>query len=260
MTTSPLVLATVSLLAVCAPTTSPDEPPLEDRVFLSQSVTENDVARLLVGVEHLTLRFWESPRLGASAGCNSLDATYAITDGKLVVSNAGWTEIGCEPDLHAQDDWYFGFLQSSPAITVDGDTLVLDGGGIHIEYLDKEVATPDFELVGPLWTVDTIVDGEAASHADWPAPATLRFEADGAVTVATGCNGGSGTYAVAGTELTFTEVGVTEEGCPDELSQSLETAVLGIVHGPQPVTFEIDWDRLSLRNAEGGVDLVGTTD
>lgn len=230
---------------------------LSGKTYLSQSVTEGGTPRDLVGTDALTLRFHERSRIGASAGCNSLDGRYAIEDDKLVVREAGWTEIGCDPGLHEQEQWYFEFLQSSPAITVDGDALTLDGGGTIIGYLDQEVATPDLSLVGPLWTVETIIDGESAGAAQWPTPATLRFAEDTTVEVSTGCNGGTGTYAVDGNSLTFSDVAVTERGCSDELTQMLEAGVLAVVFGPQPITWEITVDRLSLRGDPAGLDLRG---
>lgn len=181
----------VLLAAACGPgaTTPPD---LEGRSYLSTSVTEGGSARPLVEGTRLSLSFRPSQRVGASAGCNSLEGSYEIRENTFVLGEAGMTEMGCDPERHAQDEWYFGLLGSKPAITIDGNTVVLDGSGVRIEYLDREVATPDLELVGPTWTVDTIIDGEAASHAQWPSPATIVFAEDGTVSVSTGCNSGTG--------------------------------------------------------------------
>jgi heat shock protein HslJ len=246
------LLAMLSMLA-CDPKPEP-ETGLEDRVFLSQSVTEGGAPQLLVEDTELRLQFHEAPRLSASAGCNTLGGDYSIDGDVFVLAGAAQTEIGCEQELHAQDDWYFEFLGSSPTIVVDGDSLVLEGGGTRIEYLDQEVATPDEELVGPTWTVETIIEGDVASFTEWPEPATLVFGSDGAVTVNTGCNGGSGTYEVSGGELTFADVAVTERGCEGDTGR-LESVVLGVIHGPQPVTWEVTVDRLSLRGQDAGLDL-----
>ena len=249
------LLATVTVATGCAAVSTAD---LADRTFLSQSVTESGTPRPLVGTSVLTLHFRDRTHLGGSAGCNSLDARYSLDDGELVVRDASWTAIGCDAALGEQEDWYFTFLQSSPALTLDGDALTLDGDGTVIEYLDQKVATPDLALVGPLWTVDTIIDGQSAGNAPWPTPATLRFAEGGTVEVSTGCNGGTGTYTVDGNALTFADVAVTERGCPDELSQMLETGVLAVVFGPQPVTWEIKVDRLSLDGGDAGLGLRGT--
>ncbi len=250
------LLAVVGLLCACDP--GPSRRELEDRTFLSQSVTEGGAPHPLVGVDPLRLRFFEHPRVGASAGCNSLDARYAIEGGRFVLRDVGWTEIGCEPEFLELEDWYFEFLQSSPAITVDGDTLVLDGDDTRIEYLDQEVATPDLDLVGPTWTVESIVEGDAVLFTAWPTPATIRFAPEGTVEVSTGCNSGVGTYTVDGATVTFADVAVTERGCTDDTSQQLESAVLAVVHGGQPVTWAVTVTRLSLRGDGTGLELVGT--
>ena len=82
------------------------------------------------------------------------------------------------------------------------------------------------------------------------------FGTDGKVKVFAGCNGGEGTYRVSGKELTFESLGLTEKACADPLVNELETAVSALFRGPQPVTWEITVDRLSLRGKDGGLDLV----
>jgi heat shock protein HslJ len=228
---------------------------LEGRTYHAQSATDDGEAHAIVDGTTLTLRFQENDRLGASAGCNSFDGRYAIDDGRLEVTNGGWTEIGCEPDLHDQETWYFDFLQSSPALAQDGDNLTLTGDVTEIEYLDKEVATPDRDLVGPVWTVDTLIDGDAASNADWSELATFQFGEDGQVEVTTGCNTGGGGYTVEDDAITFDEVAVTEEGCPDELQQELEEGVLLVLNHAGAVTVEIDADRMWLEIPGAGLGL-----
>jgi heat shock protein HslJ len=229
---------------------------LDNRVFLSTRVTEDGAPRALVDGTRLELRFMEDAhRVGARAGCNSMSGSYTIERGRLVVTGAIQTLIGCAQERLAQDEWYFGFLQSRPSIMVAGDTVVLDGGRTRIEYLDQEVATPDVSLTGRTWTVQAIIEKTAETTALWPEPATLVFGTNEVVTVDTGCNSGSGTYKVSGNKLSFANVSLTERFCEGETGQ-LERAVLGVIHGPQPVTWEITVDRLLLRGANAGLELV----
>ena len=182
--------------------------------FHAQTATDDGEDHPFVEGTTLTLSFHEGGRVGASSGCNSLDGQYAIEEGLLVITNAGRTEIGCDLELDKQENWYFDFLQSSPALTLDENDLTLTGDTTVIEYLDKEIATPDRDLVGPVWTVDTVIDGDAAGSADWSEQATFVFSEDGDVEVTTGCNAGSGGYTLEGDSITFDEVGVTEGGLP----------------------------------------------
>ena len=244
-----------ALLLACGPST--DAESLEGRVFLSQSVTENGAPRSLVAGTQLRLAFMASDRVVASAGCNSMDGHYGIEGGLFEMGpEVSMTLVAC-PGLEDQEDWYFHFLGTSPAFTLEGDALTLEGDGTRIEYLDQEVATPDVGLTGHTWTVDTIIQGEIASHAMWPSPATLVFASDGTVAVNTGCNSGEGNYRVSGAELTFSNVAVTERGC-DSPASELEAGVLAVLGGPQPVTWEITVDRLSLRGTDAGLDLIAS--
>jgi heat shock protein HslJ len=232
------------------------EPSLDDRMFLAQTVTTDKAPRALVGGTQLSLSFSEGSRVAASAGCNTLGGRYAVEGGKLVISDGAQTEMACDEPIMKQEDWYSAFLLASPSIVVGGNTVVLESGSTRIEYLDREEATPDVQLVGRTWTVDTIIAGETAQHAAWPSPATLVFEADGRVAIHAGCNGGEGTYRITGQELTFTRAAITEKACADPLARELESAVVGLLHGREPVAWEITVDRLSLRGKDSGLELV----
>jgi len=225
---------------------------LEGRVFLSQV----GVTPALLEHTHLRLSFEEGSRIDAFAGCNRIFGRYAIEGDTLMIS-AGRTKMGCGESLEQQEVWYLGFLQSTPTLTVDGDTLVLEGGGTRIEYLDREKAPPDVGLAGHTWMVDTILTKGVALHAAQPLSATLTFTVDGRVEIYDGCNKGRGTYEVNGKELTFTSPGpFTKMYCEGPLVRELERAVRGVLGGPQPVTFSITDERLSLRDEHGtGLDL-----
>jgi heat shock protein HslJ len=235
--------------------------PLEDRVFLSQSVIEDGAPRPLVDDRPLWLSFDRRGEMYANAGCNHLHATYRVNEGTFVLSRfVDVTLLICDADVDAQEEWYFDFLVSRPSIVIAGDTIVLETDHTRIEYLDQEVATPDLPLAGPTWTVEMICQGVLVGGSDWPAPATLSFGRDGTVEVFSGCNSGFATYAIDREEITFAELTLTEEGCSDDAAARLEAAVVGVLGGPQPVAWEItvaslyldgDSDCLFLHGSEG---------
>jgi heat shock protein HslJ len=69
-----------------------------------------------------------------SAGCNSMNAGYELTDGTLgLTSEVAGTLMACPPDLQEQDDWLSGFMADSPTATVDGDVLTLVVGDETLE-------------------------------------------------------------------------------------------------------------------------------
>ena len=63
--------------------------------------------------------------------------------------------------------------------------------------------------------------------------------------------------SVSGSRLTFSDVSMTDRFC-DGITGELEKAVLGVVYGPQPVSWEITVDRLLLRGQDVGLDLVAS--
>ena len=94
-----------------------------------------------------------------------------------------------------------------------------------------------------------------ASAAAWPEPATISFGEGGTADVFTGCNTGTVVYEVAGSDLMFTDLSVTEEGCPDAQAQTLEQAVVDLLRTAGPVSWEITVDRLELSSGTLGLGL-----
>jgi heat shock protein HslJ len=92
--------------------------------------------------------------------------------------------------------------------------------------------------VGPSWTVDSIVAGDAVSSVPGVVVATLQFGADGRVEVATGCNEGRGTYRADPDTITFDDIAVTDMAC-EAAAGSMEAAVLAVL-GAGTVPYAID--------------------
>jgi heat shock protein HslJ len=231
------------------------EPALNAREFLSTSVTTDGAPIALVPGTRIQLSFSDGA-LGASAGCNSIGGDYRIENGVLVFEGGSMTEMGCDPERHAQDEWLVAFLASRPTVGLDGAELVLTSGGTVVALVDREVAEPDLPLTGTTWTVDTIITGETASSVPEGVVATFRFADDGRFEVRTGCNTGSGTYDGTDGELRFTNVAVTEMACESGPGE-VEAAVLSIV-GAEVVDYGIEAARLTLQAGSNGLGLVGS--
>ena len=205
-----------------------------------------------------TIQLWfEASEFGFNAGCNGHFGNYTLCAGKLCASNLGSTDIGCGASLQAQDEWLADFVTSSPTLTHAGDRLTLAGEGATLEFLDRELANPDRPLVGSNWTVDTFIDGGAASGLPLITPPTLRFGDDGSLAVNTGCNTGYGTYTVSGSTLTLGSIPYTERGCVDTGSQFAQDHVIEVM-SPGSVTFTIDAARLTIER--GSIGLGATTE
>jgi heat shock protein HslJ len=220
------------------------------RDFLSTAVTEKGQDRALVTGTRIRLGFHDDGRLTANAGCNTMGGQAEVRDGRLVVADLATTEMGCDPDRHAQDEWLAGFLTSRPRLDLAGDDLTLTGDSAEIRLQDRQVADPDRPLQGTRWVVDTVVDGDAASSVPEGAEAHVTLGEDGTFGGSTGCNQMGGDAAVddgAGT-ITWSDVVATKIACEDD-RMALERAVLSVLDGT--VTYEIEADRLTLTHPQG---------
>jgi heat shock protein HslJ len=174
----------------------------------------------------------------------------------LCVSGLGSTDIGCELPLQQQDQWLAAFLTSSPAVDQRGAQLTLAGTDATLEFLDREVANPDRALIGPTWTVDTLIEGGAASSVPTSEPPTLVFGADGSVAVFSGCNTGNGDYTVDGQSVVLSNIGYSERACEGPAGQ-VEAHVQRVM-GRGELTVEIEAARITLQR--GDVGLAAITD
>ena len=227
---------------------------LDGTEWLSTGVTEDGADRPLVEGTRIRLAFADG-QLSASAGCNSIGGDYRIDDGLLVFEGGGMTEMGCDEERHAQDDWLFSFLGSHPAIAREGDKLTLTSGDVVVALQDREVAEPDVPLTGTTWTVDTLVSGDAASSVPDGALATLVFTDQGRVEVVTGCNGGTGTYEATDHTLRIGDVEQTLIGCEGAVAQ-LAAAVLAVINAEE-IEYAIDAGSLTLMAGNQGLVLRG---
>lgn len=229
---------------------------LDGREFLSVAVTDGGVARPLVAGTQIRLTFGPDT-LGAQAGCNQIGGAYRLDGGRLIFEGAGMTEMGCDPARHAQDDWLVAFLAATPTAQLTVDELVLTAGTTVIRLQDRRVADPDRPLVGPTWVVVALIgpggaDGAVSSIPDGIV-ASLKFSADGTVEVRTGCNDGSGRWALDGTGIRIEEVALTKRGCLDGAGQ-VEASVTTVL-GAGTVQATIEADHLVLQAGGQGLQL-----
>ncbi len=221
---------------------------LDGRSFVSTGVLQRGEERPLVPGTRIELSFAHG-RLSARAGCNLIGAAYRVEDGRLrLVGGVSTTEMGCDPDRHAQDEWLAAFLGSSPRLELDGSRLTLSGGGTEIRLLDREVAEPDLPLAGTSWRLETIVEGGVASSVPAGLEATLRVEG-GRIGGFDGCNDWSARLVSSeGGVLVLDRVVLTTVGCSGAAA-GLERDVLAVI-GARRIAYEVDGPILTLRADE----------
>ncbi|MER7243450.1 META domain-containing protein [Kribbella sp. NPDC000426] len=243
------------------------------RTYLSTAVTEDGVPRQLVPGTRIRVEFARTPNKNAGgsrvydvlrvhAGCNRMGAAVAagelLTGGTLSVTGFGGTQRGCKPPLRAQEEWLQTFLTSKPSWQVDGDELTLTSGSTTITLLDKKIAEPDFPLDGIGWEVGaTITNADLRHHRYHADPAWIRIDGEH-LSGSTGCNELSGTVTRNNTELTFTDVTITDRTCTGETAE-VQAEILATLGAA--VTYTIDHNKLTLIAPSGiGLDLKADLD
>jgi heat shock protein HslJ len=255
------ILIVIGSLAACAsgaapastPGMSPDPAPgaggLAGRAFLSVAVTDGGVDRPLVPGTRIRLDFTNGG-LSASAGCNTMGARSRIDGGRLIVDQMSTTDMGCSAALGAQDAWLATFLTSMPDFTLAGTDFTLSSGSIVLRLQDRRVVEPDQPLVGTTWTLDSIISGDVVSSVPSDAIATVAFNADGTLTVFTGCNQGGAKWGQVVDGLQITELVLTKKACSGSGGQ-LEAAVVAVLRAGT-ITVEIKADSLTLQAGSSG--------
>jgi heat shock protein HslJ len=191
--------------------------------------------------------------LGVFAGCNSGSGRYSIVDGALHADSFAMTEMACDDDRMAQDDWILAVLVDRPMITLDRDTLTLATDTVTLVLKDQEIVDPDRPLVGTLWKGTTLIDGGAASTSAAIEAVRMTFGADGRVAVETGCNSGHAGYEATASEISFGSLALTRMACDGDRA-AVEQHVVAVLDGR--VDYTIESASLTLTNGDIGLGLV----
>lgn len=249
----PLLGAAV-LVAVC--TACGEIVPSDDggafigRTYLSTSVTENGEPKPLVGGTQLTLTF-TADGISATAGCNTMVAAGGIHDGVLVLDQLAGTDMGCEPAVLAQEQWWAQFLMANPAVNVGDRALTLRGPAAEVAMVSTETV-PDLPLEGTDWSLETIIDGDVAASVPSGTESSLGI-ADGVLTVAVAsCRSTAVDVVVSQTTLTFDPTGFAASDCTGGAA-SVDGA-LAEVFGSGEVAYRVDAEALTI--SSGGTELV----
>jgi heat shock protein HslJ len=232
-----------------------DRSAVEAQVINRDFVLEDATGYEPVANTVIRVKFSDS-ELSFSAGCNLYSAAYEIENNVIVVKEMGSTDMGCNAEYATQDEWLSKFFESKPTLTVSGDKLSISSDDATLTFLDREVAEPDQALLGTLWTIDTLVEGEAASSivSTLEKPA-VTFDKKGRVVIETGCNTGAGTFAATDNELTFNDVSFTKSTCTTSEATAL-VEHLEDVFSDGTANYSIEAARLSIERGDIGIGAI----
>lgn len=204
----------------------------------------------LVDDHPITLTIDEAGVSGTAA-CNSYGGRLLITSAGVEIQELASTGMACIPDeIMATEATYLEALRAVRKVRLDGEQLVLEGIGIELRF-DRLSEPPTAEMVDTVWTLDTLLQGEAAT-APMGEPATLELRSDGTFSGSTGCRPFDGQWIENGEQLLSTTFAMGDVACPAELADQDRHVVTVIGDGFVPT---IDGDRLTLMDA-GGQGLV----
>jgi heat shock protein HslJ len=246
-----LVLAiALAHLGACAGAVQPS---LDGRDFVLVRWTVDGADEGLVPGTTLRISFADGA-LSAHAGCNTMGGSYSLREGRLIVTDLFTTEMGCPADLHRQDERIAELLTGHPAITLDGDTLVLDGGAIVASLRLRQAVEPDLPLIGTDWQLTSIIEGDAVSSLPAGITSTLRLAADGSLAVEPGCNSGGGTFSFSDDTLQVGPLALTRMACPGD-GDRVEAAVMAVLQGE--VGYSIESGTLTITAGDRGLMYTG---
>jgi heat shock protein HslJ len=189
----------------------------------------------------------EGAQVSGRAACNLYGASVSIENGSLSIGEVGRTLMACEPTVMEVESAFLDGLRRAAAALRSGDTLVLTGEGVVLEFAALP-PVPTAELVGVTWVLDSIIEGETVSSAAAGSdPVTLRLESDRSFSGSTGCRQISGRYAVRGDTVVFVEMQADGE-CPEDLQWQDGHVVTVLGDG---FTADIDGNRLTVMSMGG---------
>ncbi|WP_317496392.1 META domain-containing protein [Haloechinothrix sp. LS1_15] len=214
----------------------------KDRAYESTEVTRDGEPHELVPGTKIQLRF-DHGEVGAHAGCNQLTGQAELRDDRLVIPDIGGTMMACEDELMAQEEWVSEFLTSEPVMSLDGETLVLEGDDTTIEFVESSNAEEDRPLESTRWIVDTVIQGEVASSVPEDAEAYVIFDGDGNASGNGGCNTFGAQYTATDNQLEVTDLTATMMSCGEERDQFERTVFDVLDDNPG---YEIEGEELTL--------------
>ncbi len=241
----PLAFLVASLLVLAAAACSDgDEDPDVAGTWLLVSGNHDGSEVPIVDGYRISLTL-EDRTIGGTAACNLYGGDIEIDGESLSIGPLSVTQRGCEPAVMASEQSYLAALAAADTIARDGDEFVLSGLATELRFAELP-PVPTAELLGTVWVLDTLIEGDSASTVSGE-PATLELREDGTLVGSTGCRTLAGEYVVAGDEVVATSLAAEGE-CPPDLTGQDDHVITVIADG---FTVAIDGDRLTLSSIGG---------
>lgn len=232
----------------------PDRP-LEGRAWNVEGLVSGDaVSSLPAGGRVPTLTF-DGGTLAVDTGCNTGSGAYTLSGADITVEPIALTRMACvDPAAAEAEQAILTVLTGTAGSEIEADVLTLTNGanGLVLRAAPDGGTAPE-GLEGVPWLLDSTVAGNTTTAiAAGVRRPTLQFDGTN-VAVDTGCNTGSGTYTVAGDQITFGPIAMTLIAC-EGITNDVERAVLTVLTGTATAT--IADGVLTLINGDQGLHYI----
>jgi heat shock protein HslJ len=187
----------------------------------------------------------EDGQISGRAACNSYGGSVSVDGSSIEIGEVAWTEMGCEPAVMESEQAFLAALMLVDTIEVDGDVATLSGGGAELVF-SRDAPIEDAALVGVVWTLDTLIEGETASTT-LGETAILELGSDGTIVATTGCRVLTGEFVVNGSDVIVTSAEMAGE-CPADLADQDNLVVTVLTDG---FSVDIEGSRLTLTSMGG---------
>jgi heat shock protein HslJ len=108
---------------------------LNGKAYVSQEISGASV----ISEPAIAVSF-EGSNISLNAGCNTLFGEGMVEDGVLVMSTPlASTMMACDQPLMDRDQWLGTFIESQPAISVDGQTMTMVSGEESITFTESSL-------------------------------------------------------------------------------------------------------------------------
>lgn len=210
-----VALAVASLaLSACSVLAGSVPDPANGDWHLTEGTVDGQDLQVPAGVR-ITLSI-SGDEVGGNNSCNSYFGRIDTSGGRLAFVELGQTEMAC-PDVMDLEATYMAALQAVTALEVTDDELHLTGPDVDLRF-DRVEPLPASDLVGTTWTLESLIQGDAASSVGGD-PATLELTEDGQISGSTGCREFTGTYELEGDTIQVTQLITNDNACPAELQR-----------------------------------------
>ena len=152
-----------------------------------------------------------------------------------------------DENVMASEAAYLAALATVDRAERAGNSLVLRGPQVELRFA-LVPPVPDAALIGPVWVLESLIDGDVVSST--AGQATVQLHPDGKLTASTGCRTVTGSYTVSGSHVDVTLDPFDAIGCADEVGNQ-DTQVLAVLGGGFEVA--IAGDSMTLSTGQQGL-------